>query len=1777
MTRSWHKLVACERLRAEVIFRVKGVLILKRTFDPEDDFRSFSELHSPARSNCAEAEIIELYVRVKFFCQSILGSQELQDVNVIALLVTYRQKRKTGQPAKPHSETKESSPPVSCSKDRVAHIIHELSELSDMEAALSPLPPSPERNALEDSSSSEASEDEAQASDSDSSLGDLADMLMGAVTDSGEFPARPSGTELDTSICEADGDPNLIDAVEDKTSAENHKMDLEQGASERKARTAINDPVDNEDFEKKTSNDSVTIHRISTCGETDVEECIGDLTSRTEERAVGSDMRSHNENSEVLANDDADLGCEESKVVRRSTEQTTITEEDAKGNNMEIENKVSEVSGKDMEIENKISEVPDPNDVNPANRGAEPVDSLSEKTTKTADCAVDAGVEIDNTITEKSAKYVAILDNREMEQVQSLPKLGKRSAVDNFLENVKNSRDEETSREKNSQPVLVVKSQNGVTKHEMASKHETSFCQGDNSPSEKRKSSRAVNASKKDQVSFGAVETANQSIFTEGGLSPSPRRKEKCHATSPTSRVMTRSRAKAMRLSASSEDDYSASEKWTGNDLNSSQALTSEDSDLDLQHNGVVRKITKDDEGGEEDRNSSERKGQGFNAVDVVQDQSNSGCPVHPEDSVSSLPVKVSTTNESSSVLNKGDGAKKNSMNRLVNSDIDKELKLSFSPKSENYNKVSVDKVTEQDDNSNKLSSNDPNLVTAKPLNDVSTDEQISSQDKDDPSVAQNLSQTKETVLQWLEGTLEKNNNEVLNSFEDEPDQVEVDFIPSLNSDSSEQQTQVSAITKCSVFGELSSSSGVNDKNITEEKVRFLSDEEVKTEAESTGVRGTKDENHGRENFSLIPKETTIVCSEVKEAKCRNSDLEMDGDLSQPLALLRDKGLNSKDQDSNLQLKKDVTHSSVSKDETASEGANLTKDVSAKKFCLPSSVTQSLATKSRDGSREVGNSENDAAFKSCTHDSLGSDSFHEMSVDKPTILATATSTSQSLAGKGKDESTGDRNFVSSVTFVNTSDCKSSNSLNEFSQSCNSVSFVTTATSTSHSFGEKCKDLSSEDQGLASAVKISNTSDLRTDNSVKENRAVFSNTCSSVLQESSVIPVDHLLNCEEKTCGVFEGEISPLSSSSEDAELSSSSNKINKHSNVEDIIPACISKTDGAESVLCHAESVVEKTETWQTSFAARDDKKFSTVEERKKRSPVKNNTPILTAGITEPTSLSSSSNTVSAFEENDSLSFHAHDTFENTPVKRRDQEKLTAQDAMRKLQERIGDQFLTLSPLPPSPCPSDDEPSVIGDLSFSELPPLSPLPPSPPALIDEVGLAPLEPASACERQTRIDAKEIPLVNKITSSLPQRNLIASGAKLPPKSVKRKVSTGDTSVVIKRSDRGPNVVKNLCVDNNNRTNKSSAEGENRSLKRSLQETVSKSENESIFVSRFKKMRSKQSSVLSEGVTTPSDVASLKQSRSNVSTVGLVLKRKACNIETCSGPKTEHPETVRSSVGPRMVKRCSNTATKTGPTVVQNHPNIETNGGTLMDKRFSSIASYIGPTPIQPANVDPGGRPMMVNQHSNNAANNGPMVARQFSQANNNSCASKVKAEINTKSKLEDVSAPAECTRSLSTRPLHMPEVKYAYRCLTRLYEDSVEVKVIVQRFAAKRCISSCTPLASAIVQFLKAREDDTMPLILDQLEKNHTLQEWKPVQTGFEERLLEMITQLSQNHPMFGNFVPQLVNLCCRGVITGQIQSMDGGLKGVLSLWYVSGFVYLGQRCGFIWETFCVITF
>ena len=143
-----------------------------------------------------------------------------------------------------------------------------------------------------------------------------------------------------------------------------------------------------------------------------------------------------------------------------------------------------------------------------------------------------------------------------------------------------------------------------------------------------------------------------------------------------------------------------------------------------------------------------------------------------------------------------------------------------------------------------------------------------------------------------------------------------------------------------------------------------------------------------------------------------------------------------------------------------------------------------------------------------------------------------------------------------------------------------------------------------------------------------------------------------------------------------------------------------------------------------------------------------------------------------------------------------------------------------------------------------------------------------------------------------------------------------------------------------------------------------------------------------------------------------------------------------------------------------------------------------------------------------------------------------------------------------RPLSVRPSYISEVRYVFKCLGRVHEDNVNLHVVVERLTSKRCISSSTPVASAIIQFLKEREDDLIPQVLDQLEHFQTdasLKNWQPVISSFESRLLEVISLLS-NESLFGNVIPRLISLCSRSLTETRCSSNDEEfVKRNLSLW------------------------
>ena len=1684
-------------------------------------------------------------------------------------------KRKGRQPAKPHRETKQTSPPASYSKQLIAHVIHELSELSDMETALSPLPPSPDRHSVEMSSSSEESEDETRADDSDSSLGDLAEMIIGDKTEPGGFPTSPSNTAIDTLNCEEENDLQTTgNGVTNNFASEHGKRKFEQVESEEATKSTVEVPGDYGEFENQTSKGPGKKNGNSDLGETDLRQTLTNLKTKAGGGAAVDGKVIESENRVSLSEKNVNLGCGEISAngeIESSlpSYKQKMTENGAVIDGMEINSKDSKLPrqtkdgnsdckrAKGLKSLTKSSEVSGRDEDISANNETKLVEFTRETRKRLVDHVVVEDAKIENTNIDESMKNVATLVNGEMEHSQPLTQLAKLTPVNEHFDRKKteseNIKDcfqngrlancgemacEELLAENGSLPNSAKSNtESGVTKQNVESKQDTVVSEVEKSPSAGRKSSRLANANKRDEASE-SVETTCKLKATEVGLSSSPKRNEKRVATSPTSRVMTRSRTKAMRLSASSGDE-SASENWTGNDSNSSPECISDGSHHELERNGVDRnpKNSKSDDRCIDIQVLVNRQTQGSYAELFCDEVSNTGCPVQTK---ASIPSFVENLSEKDLTVSFANG---NENQKLVNGDKEQE--------SENENVVCSAKPTEKANNSVELMARDSDDFAVKSVNDLqktakTMDEQISSQAKDFRGVRETWTQSKEALMETKERCLEQNSNgdnKFVESFEDETDHFKLDFAPSLRATPSVYETR----TVSSPETERSSSASYNANDIIEEPARNVDE----IEFASIGTGGMKDgklaanTHSDKADFkcSLVAKTTSSVCSEIKEDKAQLS-VET---FSPNLSTSNGEESNCNDQDFKLHQENEIPQFSLSTADTTplSETAPQSVAEERKPGKLNDSDPKRVISSKFDESEGVVN------YGAC-------EMFDDSRVVLPTVLL---SIPESLEESDRNRnSTEDNNFASPLKNVDTMEINPGNANDgvkaELSKSFNVV--LDEITAASISLVDKDENECCEDRNFASTEDIENASALNPDDFINNETAECSN-------ETSVFPVEHSSYHEEKSMATCN-----------DAEVSFSSSEASEHFSPK-YIPVSISNTEERTSVSCilQEERVVKTNEASKSCVS-----ESSTFNERKTCYRVET-----FAEIGELDSTSSLRiNTENTEEENHCSSVHGKDNLEKMSVKGSLQDSLKAHAAILELEERIGNHFLTLSPLPPSPSPSDEESPAFEDLSFGDLPPLSPLPPSPRSLIDEISLFSPELTSTVTNQTRIDRRELGSVSK-TSSPPQSgNVFLNDTKMPLKSVKRKASTEDVSVGIKKADnRGTNSTF-TCSSN------MAASGEKSTLKRSLQETCSQSSNDSIHASQCKKIRTKQNSKLSEEGTLPPDVPPGTQSRNNSNFDSSMLDRKASNIWTCDAPKTEKDANVEKTIRPMMPRRCSNVAPKTGPTTVRQGRNAGTDGASVMVEQCSNISSSTGPMKGQPTKVAPktgptlfhqatdigtNGRPIMGQQCSNIVSGTGPMKG-QPAKTETTSCepmlgkqSSNISANTdsvivgqseqlsNTHSEQTDVDNPTESQvskyRPLQVRYKVMAEVKYARKCLNRLYEDSVEIKVVVERLGAKRCISSCTPLSSAIIHFLKTREDDLMPVIQDKLDKKQELQEWKPVLTGFEERLLQVITQLAGSYPMFGNFVSQLVNLCCRGLMSGNYNASGDSFRGALSLW------------------------
>ena len=470
--------------------------------------------------------------------------------------------------------------------------------------------------------------------------------------------------------------------------------------------------------------------------------------------------------------------------------------------------------------------------------------------------------------------------------------------------------------------------------------------------------------------------------------------------------------------------------------------------------------------------------------------------------------------------------------------------------------------------------------------------------------------------------------------------------------------------------------------------------------------------------------------------------------------------------------------------------------------------------------------------------------------------------------------------------------------------------------------------------------------------------------------------------------------------------------------------------------------------------------------------------------------------------------------------------------------EGLLDEFPALSPLPPSPSPSDNEECSTSPISRSNLNKeksnrVTGLT-SAKKTFDTHGKWEFNRDGTVNYTEVVSSRSVkrkPLEksatmcitesNKLDISITPRNRLAK--ENTSKSVSTPCSRGSASIKrpLQRSESTPSRAEEII-----------------SRKRSYQQSVDEPvNNNNAVLQKGKKMRTQPK------IPHKEETSSL-ESRLDISRVP--VEKATFSQQTKNNDATKGPVMVDRK-GPTLAgNKEPKLAGKKGPILAgtklpilagKKAPKLAGNEGPILaGKKAPKLAGNKGPILAEseePILVDDDGPLVDFNE--------GPVLEEGFKNTKKS-----VKATGNKHSKY----------RPLSVRPGYMPEVKYVFKCLSRVHEDNVDLHVVVERLTTKRCISSSTPVASAIIQFLKEREDDPIPQVLDQLEHFRTdvsPNNWQPVISSFESRLLEVISLLS-NNSLFGNVIPRLISLCSRSLTEIRCSSSDEEVvKGNLSLW------------------------
>ena len=154
------------------------------------------------------------------------------------------------------------------------------------------------------------------------------------------------------------------------------------------------------------------------------------------------------------------------------------------------------------------------------------------------------------------------------------------------------------------------------------------------------------------------------------------------------------------------------------------------------------------------------------------------------------------------------------------------------------------------------------------------------------------------------------------------------------------------------------------------------------------------------------------------------------------------------------------------------------------------------------------------------------------------------------------------------------------------------------------------------------------------------------------------------------------------------------------------------------------------------------------------------------------------------------------------------------------------------------------------------------------------------------------------------------------------------------------------------------------------------------------------------------------------------------------------------------------------------------------------------------------------------------------------------SKQKASNNKKTKIDKDTQ----YHPLLIRPKSTPQALYACQCIERLVENNVDPDEVVMTLSQPTCLSSATPLASAVIECLKNHQHGLLPSLLRQLESLKRMQNvppksssasssscdvkpkdkvvemqqllFNPLLTGLEQRLMYVIHKISWASQMSG---------------------------------------------------------